>query len=52
MYNLEQHPTPAYQIKTFKINGEPDILKLHDFKHFEKLLQSKYKKITTLWILR
>ena len=33
---------PAYQIKTFKINGGPNILKLHDLKYFENLFHNKY----------
>ena len=32
-------------MKTFKINGDPDILKLHYLKHFESLLQNKYQEI-------
>ena len=35
---------PVFQIKTFKISGDPDILKLHDLKHFENLLQNKYQE--------
>ena len=33
---------PANQIKTFKINGDPNILKLHDLKDFENLFHNKY----------
>lgn len=36
---------PAYEIKTFKVNGDLDFLKLHDLKHFENLLQNKYQEI-------
>ena len=32
---------PAYSIKAFKINGDSNILKLHDLKYFENLLPNK-----------
>ena len=45
---LESIKILAYQIKTFKITGDSDILKLHDLKHFENLLQNKYQQKTKI----